>query len=77
MDLDAADTAFIESLTPDGHLCTGFIAVLSFIRPDGTPGWTHYYQHEGLAGATVIGMLEMAKAEILDVVRTENDEGDG
>lgn len=63
-EMDDVDLAFQQSLIPEGSVPEGFVAVLSFVGPDGESHWRVYDQLEGSISRT-IGLLEMAKLELI------------
>lgn len=65
MDLDAADTAFVESLIPDGAVVSGLVAVVTFMQPEtGLNEWKVYCDVDMPVSST-LGFLELAKLEVI------------
>jgi hypothetical protein len=65
MELDAEDTAFLNSLVPDGCMPTGLLAVVTWLDQDAEPHIRVYNQtDERITG--ILGLLELAKKHFLD-----------
>lgn len=65
--MDEADLAFQASLVPEECIPQGFIAVFSFLAPDGSQCWRTYNQLD-VPLSSVLGLLELAKLAKLDAI---------
>ncbi len=62
--MDAVDQAFQASLVPDESIPQGFIAVFSYVAPDGSQCWRTYNQLDAPL-SSVLGLLELAKLDVI------------
>lgn len=62
--MDEADLAFQASLVPEECIPQGFIAVFSFLAPDGSQCWRTYNQLD-VPLSSVLGLLELAKLDAI------------
>jgi hypothetical protein len=62
--MDEVDLAFQGSVVPDECIPQGFIAVFAYLAPDGSQRWCTYNQLD-VAVSSVLGLLELAKHDVL------------
>lgn len=81
-ELDDYDKAFIDVFKeenggsiPAGSVVEGFVALISWVQPDGSLGWKLYNALDRPT-STVVGLLEMAKYDYMRFA-TETGEDDG
>jgi hypothetical protein len=78
--LDDSDTAFMDAFReenggsiPAGSVVEGFVALITWIAPDGSHNWKLYNALDRPT-STVIGLLEMAKSDYMEATRHPGDD---
>lgn len=63
--MDEVDKAFLASIVPPDAAMPQFLALACWIDPDGKLMWRVYNQTYDLSVSQVIGLMEMAKLNLL------------
>lgn len=62
--MDEIDSAFVDSLIPDGAAMPELLAIVQWLDEDGDPHWRVYNQTDQRTSG-ILGLLEMAKHHFL------------
>lgn len=72
--LDEVDLAFVSTLVPEDALDVSLIAIVSWVDPDTGESRFKVYARTDALIATTLGMLELAKLDLVNASFDEDDE---